>query len=343
MPYEMRTPFGTTSGNVSPDEELQRRQSVQMSELQARLAMQQMQSADNRYGVDAQRDIAGTFANRAAQDNTMFDKKAAFDTGMFDKKAGHEMGMEGLRGRNELDRTRITMGPNQTYANIAEREYADKAPMRDVQTQALQRALSLMGGGAAQPSDNVLVGNGGGGAPAGADKWNELAALSAMVNGGSMPDFAARERDAQIDALKLEEAKRGMARGRVSDLVGAGDVAGARAEGARSGIPVAVPSADEYLQNEGATAVNQLGNQAKQFGERDRAWFTADPSGDDEGAILSAVQSLAEQIVKRTGIPMDQALKRAQRVVQEAMSGADVDYATDFGGDMTQSLLGKLR
>lgn len=328
MPYTERSIHGTSFGNLTPDEEMRQRQAAQADALRAQLAIAQMSNDTQRHGIDSQREVAGTFGQRAGQDSAMFDKKAGLDRELDQAQTQRSFGT--------VDRQ---MAPSLMDAQLRSKQYQDSSGVenerRALQMQALKQAGGLLGGMAAPAATP-------GAAAGGTDKWDQLAALGALANGGQMPDFGSRDINRQTQMLTLQDAQRKAATTQATSARDAGDIAKARELASQGNVSIDIPTVDDYMRGEGAAAVQDIGDRAKTFGQRDRAWFTADPSSGDEEGLVTAINTLAAQISRKTGVPLPEAMQRAKQVITDAMSKDDVDFATDFGGDRTQQLLGRI-
>lgn len=329
MPYDRATPFGTHHGLMSQEEvagndaaSREAARQAQMAAIQAQMAMSHEANATQRYGIDTGLKQSGTFGERSASD----------------------MAMEGLRGTNQANVARINIGPNQTYADIANRQDLEGKPMRDLKTQFAQQLFSGMGiNGAGAPAGGPGMGAGagagagampagGGGAPSSLE--DRLMAFS-VLNGGQAPDIAQRDMNRQIQQLQLEELKRGQTKTRQAEQLQV-DPTGAQAASKASGVPLDIPRL-EQLMMEHPEMGQQLGQMTNKFVAKDTSVVGWDPTEKDQQDIQVERDRLVQILVGK-GYPIDQATREANRVVTQNLG----DNQNDVNAGWTQGLRGKL-
>lgn len=167
----------------------------------------------------------------------------------FDRQAKAGMDMQGLQGSQAMDLQKqrgadslalgnVQMGPANKRADLETRAYNDSSGLenerRSIGIQALKQASGLLGGMGDSSAPDA----------GGSDKWDHLAALGALANGGQMPDFGSRDAQRQMLQMSLQEAKRKSASGQTQDFLAAGDVAGAENAATAGGVPMPRQSFD---------------------------------------------------------------------------------------------------
>lgn len=249
MPFNRISAMGVEHGQVSPEDQFvaQRTDAMRRAQMAALMASGGGQSG------------GGTPASQGFEPYQQKEPEIIGNTGtpyapidMMNRQVKAGMDMQGLQGSQalELQKQRgadslalgnVQMGAANKRADLDTRMYDDSAGVenarRAMQSEALKKASGLIGGGQA-PSTNSLVGGGGGSAVGGQGKWDEMAALSALANGGQMPDFASRDIQRKTLEMGLEDRKRQLGSDRVQSFLDAGDVEGANTAGATAGVPV---------------------------------------------------------------------------------------------------------
>lgn len=246
MPYSRVSAYGVSNGNVTDAEKMaqqQRQQDMQaqaaMAEVQARERMHGKSDATQRYGVDQQTAVAGTFGQRAGQESAMFDKKA-----------GHDVTLGGMDTERQMGVTGLQMKPATMDAELRQKQYGDQSWLDGL---IKDKVMSRLGGQApagGAPAGAPAPGNG----AMGDGDLQMFSVLAALKGGQAMPDFQQQAVQRQVQSMQMEDLNRNRAKGRAEEYRAAGNEDLAKSTAAAGGIALPrvaaadMASSPEYTQ-----------------------------------------------------------------------------------------------
>lgn len=306
MSFTRVTAAGISRGNLTDEEKLRAQQA--QNDLQAQLALQEMAARERmhgksdstqRYGIDQQTAVAGTFGQRAQHEG-----------GMFERQAGLSRDLDASATERAFGLADRQMAPAMMGAELAKTKYEDQAGVDRYVNQMVLERLKGMNAPAAPAAP--------GAAPAPAQSGlsdadvQMFGILAALKGGGSMPDFQTQAMQRQVSQMQLEEMKRNQAKGRALEQRDAGNVDQANALAAAGGVALPRVAAADFADRPDYT-------QALDRAKGSIGTFLNDATGgeDDVQGIQKIVESAIAALTSKGVDPAE-----ARAYVLQALKGA---------------------
>lgn len=328
MPYDLVTPFGTRRGQVTPDEEMSQRSAIQAAQIAAlraqtdatyQLGHEQIGQEASRFGTYQQQQDAG-------RQNAALEHAYSMETGA--QKGGFDLAGKGLE-----------YGANNTLADIERRKYEEGLPLRqeemssqvDFLRQLRARMGGVMGSPGAQspgeagpnpglPSTSPAGAPGGGMSP---EQMDQMSMYAAILNHKDPGDMVQKQMQRQMLQMALEDAQRKRTKERQAELLGQ-DPTAARAAAQASGVPLEIPKIEDVMSNPEMGPGKTLADMSGSFAQKDTKMFGWDPTDQDVQQVIGERDRLVQILVGR-GYPQQDALREANRVVQQKLAPGQGD------------------